>query len=248
MLVPDIRKASPKAADRAVAACERMARRNTQRYLHEEFALDDRRELDDAALEILGIEDAEERAALMDRLYRDVTDMQRSIRDREVIAQRDRRRSARRGAPNPQDIADEIWDQRDLDLLQFPEDFVRRRNEGEMFDLPSGGVEVGVAMIEAGGMLRAGTVRVGGQDGDVLDVGSVARARFLEALSLCHRAGQVRLPDDDVCEEAFSSFSRYRSELLDRCSELVRQRTTDQRRQRTIIAALMRKALQWRRP
>ena len=174
--------------------------------------------------------------------------MQRSIRDREVIAQRDRRRSARRGAPSPQDIADEIWDRRDLDLLQFPEDFVRRRNEGEMFDLPSGGIEVGEAMIEADGMLRAGTVRVGGQDGYVLDVGSVARARFLEALSSCHRAGQIRLPADAVCEEAVSGFNQYRSELLDRCSELVRQRTTDRRRQRAIVNALMRKALQWRRP
>lgn len=174
--------------------------------------------------------------------------MQQAIRDREIIAQRDRRRSARRGAPSPQDIADEIWDQRDLDLLQFPEDFVIRPNEGEIFDLPSGGVEVGEAMIEADGMLRAGTIRVGGQDGDVLDVGSVSRSRFLEALSLCHRAGQVRIPPDEVCEEALSSFNQYRSELLDRCSEIVRQRTTDQRRQRAIVAALMRRALQWRRP
>ena len=64
MLVPDIRRASPDAIARAVAACERMARRTAQRYLHEEFTLDDRRELDDATLEILGMDDAEERTAL----------------------------------------------------------------------------------------------------------------------------------------------------------------------------------------
>ena len=56
MLVPDVRRASPEAAARAVAACERMSRRNAKRYLYEEFTLDDRRELDDATLEILGIE------------------------------------------------------------------------------------------------------------------------------------------------------------------------------------------------
>ena len=249
MLVPDIRKAPPEAAERAVAACKRMSRRNGRRYLYEEFTLDDRRELDDATLEILGVEDLDERAALRDRIYRDVTDMQQSIRDREIIAQRDRRRSARRGTTTPQDIADELWAEHEssLDLLQFPEDFVQRRNEGDLFDLPSGEVEVGEAMMDAGGLLRVGTIRVGGRDGEVIDVGNVSRARFLEALSLCHRDGQVRLPTDDLCDDAVSSFGQYRSELQDRCSELARQRATDQRRQRVIVNALLRKALQWRR-
>ena len=86
--------------------------------------------------------DPDERAALRDRLYRDVTEMQQSIRDREIIAQRDRRRSTRRGASTPQDVADELWTEHEssLDLLQFPEDFVTRppnsRNWGDLFDLP----------------------------------------------------------------------------------------------------------------
>ncbi len=250
MLVPDVRNASPEVASRAVSACERMSRRNASRYLYEEFTLDDRRELDDATLEILGIEDADERVALRDRIYRDVTDMQHSIRDRELIAQGDRRRSARRGTTTPQDIADELWAEHEssLDLLQFPEDFVTRSNEGEMFDLPSGEVEVGEAMMDTGDLLKVGTIRVGGRDGEVLDVASMSQARFLEALSQCHRDGQIRLPSDEVCDDAVSSFGQYRSELRDRCSQLARQRTTDQRRQRAIVDALVRKALQWRRP
>ena len=43
MLVPDVRNASPEAAARAVAACERMSMRDAKRYLYEEFTLDDRR-------------------------------------------------------------------------------------------------------------------------------------------------------------------------------------------------------------
>ena len=250
MLVPDIRKASPDAIERAVSACERMSRRNARRYLYEEFDLDDRRELDDTTLEILGIEDPDERAALRDRLYRDVTDMQQSIRDREIIAQRDRRRSARRGTTTPQDIADELWTEHEssLNLLQFPEDFLTRSNEGALFDLPSGEVEVGEAMMDTGDLLKVGTIRVGGRDGEVLDVASMSQARFLEALSQCHRDGQVRLPDDEVCDDAVSSFGQYRSDLQDRFSGLARQRTTDQRRQRTVVNALLRKALQWQRP
>ena len=131
MLVPDVRRASPEAAARAVEACKRMSRRNAKRYLYEEFTLDDRRDLDDATLEILGIEGADERTALRDRLYRDITDLQQAIRKREVIAQRDRVRSSQRAAATPQYIADELWyeHESDLDLLQFPEDFVTRSNE-----------------------------------------------------------------------------------------------------------------------
>ena len=249
MLVPDVREASPEVAARAVAACERMSLRDARRYLYEEFTLDDRRELDDATLEILGIEDADERAALRDRLYRDVKELQQAIREREIIAQHDRRRSSQRDASSPQFIADELWLEHEssLDLLQFPEDFVVHPNEGDLFDLPPGEVQVGEALFDAGDLMRAGTIRVGGRDGEVMDVGSLHRGSFLEALSLCHRTGQVRLPDDDTCAEAVRNFDRYREELQDRCSQLAEGRTSDQRRQRAITRALLRKALQWRR-
>ena len=250
MLVPDVRTASPEAAARAVDACGRMSLRNAKRFLYEEFALDDRRDLDDAVLEILGIQRAEERSVLRDRLYRDVTDLQKAIREREIIAQRDRVKASRRGELTAQDTADELWAEHrsDLDLLQFPEDFVAHSNEGDVFDLPQGEVEVGIALIDVGGLLKAGTVRAGGGDGEVLDAGSVSRAMFLEALSLCHRSGRVRLPSDEICDDAVSAFDQYRLELRRRCSELAQQRTRDQRRQQAIVAALLRKALQWQRP
>ena len=250
MLVPDIRTASPEAAARAVDACERMSRRNAMRFLYEEFALDDRRDLDDAVLEILGFEDADERAALRDRLYRDVTDLQKAIRERELIAQRDRAKASRRGELTAQDTANELWAEHrsELNLLQFPDDFVPRPNQGDVFDLPQGEVEVGIALIDVGGLLKAGTVRVGGGDGDVMDVGSVSRARFLEALSLCHRSGHVRLPSDEICDDAVSAFDQYHQELRRRCTLLAETRTRDQRRQQAIVAALLRRALQWQRP
>ena len=249
MLVPDIRQASPEAAARAIAACKMMSQRDARRFLYEEFALDDRRELDDATLEILGIEDAAERAALRGRIYQDVTNLQQAIREREIIAQRDRRRANRKSVSTPQDIADELWADHEsgLDLLQFPEDFVTRSNEGDVFDLLSGEVEVGTAMIETGILLSVGTIRVGGRDGEVIDVGSISRARFLEALSLCHRSGQVILPNDAVCDDAVSSFDKYRNDLRKRCLWLAQQRTSDQRRYRAIVNALLRKAIQWRR-
>ena len=250
MLVPDIRRASQEAADRAISACVRISKRNTEAFLYEEFTLEDRRELDDAVLEILGIEDADERTALRDRIYSDVTDLQKAIREREIIAQRDRRRSSQGAAATPQHIADELWSEHEsnFNLLQFPEDFVARHNEGAVFDLPQGEVQIGTALIQTGDLLEAGNIRVGGRGGEVIAIGSVAKSRFLWALSMCHRAGRVRLPDDDQCEDAFDSFEQYRRDLRDQCSQLARQRTSDQRGQRAIAAALLRKALQWRKP
>ena len=69
MLVPDIRRADPETAARAVAACRQMTGRDSLRRLYEEFELEDRRELDDATLQMLGVEDPETRAHLRDSLY-----------------------------------------------------------------------------------------------------------------------------------------------------------------------------------
>ena len=90
-------------------------------------------------------------------------------------------------------------------------------------------------------------LRVGGKDGEVLQVSSHARARFIEALSECHRSGEVRLPEDDVCDQAVSRFTQYREELRECCSQTAARITQSRTRQNAIVDALMRKALQWRR-
>ena len=249
MLVPDIRESSPEVTQRAVAACEKIASRNASRYLSDEFGLDDRRELDDAVLEIMGLDGASERVVLRDRLYRAMTDIHGAIRAREIIAQRDRRRANRRTSVTDLDIAEEIWADRrpELHLLQFPDDFLPRHYDGETFSLPDGDVEVGAAMIAMDGLLQIGTLRVGGKDGEVLQVSSHARARFIEALSECHRSGDVRLPNDAICDQAVSNFTQYRDELRERCSQMAVRITQNRTRQNAIVEALMRKSLQWRR-
>ena len=248
MLVPDIRTASPHVAARAIAACERIAKRDAHRYLYDEFVLDDRQALDDATLEILGINDPAERTALRDHIYCDLTAFQKATREREIIAQRDRRNSSRSTVSTPQNMADELWaeHQESLGLLEFPKEFVVAQNDGEWLDLPSGPVEVGTALFDQGGLLKAGTVRIGGRDGIVIEVGTMSRGQFLEVLSLCQRSGRIRLPDPASCAEAVSTFQRYRDDLRKRLSDLAKQRTSDERRQTSVVDALLRKALQWR--
>ena len=249
MLVPDIRTAPPQVAARAIAACQKIAKRDAQRYLYDEFAMEERQALDDATLEILGIEDPAERVEIRNQIYRDLTAFQKATREREIIAQRDRRNSSRSTVSTPQTIADEMWEEhhQSLGLLQFPEDFVHHHSQGDWIDLPPGPVEVGEALFDQHGLLKGGTVRVGGSDGSVIDVGSMSRSQFLEAMAQCHRSGRIRVPDTTVCAEAVSSFQQYCNDLRRRCSNLAKQRTSDEGRQRAVVNALLRKALQWRK-
>lgn len=247
MLVPDIRRAKPEEAERAIEAAGRMSQRLSSRYLYEEFDLSDRQQLDDSVLEMIGIEDPAQRAEIQRRIYDAIREQYAATRQRELVAQRHRRRSQRRGTPSAADMAEDIWEEHSesLGLLRFPEDFVHSWTGGQYFDLPDGQVEVGTAMMETGRQLRVGTIRVGGSTGPVLDVGSFERARFLQALAECGRYGSVRVPDDNECESAYEEFTRYKQELAGRFVALAMQRTRDQRRQRQIMAALMRRALAW---
>jgi hypothetical protein len=249
MLVPDIRNASAEAAKKAVAAADAMAQRTSTRYLFEEFSLADRQQLDDAVLEMLGFDDSQQRDNIRHRLYQAIEEQYQSTREREILAQRDRRRSQNREALSAGDIADEIWGEHSasLGLLQFPDDFLHSRPDGEHFDLPSGGVEVGTAMLETGRQLRVGTIRVGGANGAILEVGSVHKAHYLEAMAECGYYGPVRIPDDTECETAYQEFTQYKASLAKQFTNLAAQHTRDQHRQRAIVDALMRKALAWRR-
>ncbi|MCH7843150.1 MAG: hypothetical protein IID01_10335, partial [Chloroflexi bacterium] len=248
MLVPDPRAAAADVQRRVVEAAEVVAGRRVARMLPEEFELEDRQRLDDAVLELMGIDDAEERQEFRKQIYSALDEMYRATRERELVAQRDRARAARRGRNTPAEMAEDIWEEHynTLGLVQFPEDFVQRWTDSEFIDLPDGQVEPGIAMMETGRQLRVGTIRVGGTTGIVMDVGSLEKGLFLKALAECGHYGSVRVPNEEECVDANREFERYKSDLAQRFATLAAQRTRDERRQRPIVAALMRKALAWR--
>ena len=249
MLLPDISNAPAAAAAKAVAACKKLARQDAQRYLHQEFDIEHRMELDDAILEILGIDTPQERHDLRHRIYEDMRQLQNNTKQRETVAQSHRRRGNRKSVPTAAHLADELWNQyhTTMKLLQFPQDFVERYNNGDIFHLPAGEVQVGNALMDMDNMLRAGSLRVGGPQGQVVDAGSVSRALFLEALANCHRTGQVRLPPDETCQQAVGDFNKYCVNIRTNWDQLANEYTSDPRRSRAITDALMRKTLQWTR-
>lgn len=185
MLVPDVRQAKPEAAARAVEASTQLSQGLSSRYLYEEFGQPDRQKLDDAVLEMIGIDEPAQRADIQRRIYEAIEEQYIATRQRELVAQRDRRQSQRRGTLSPAELAEDIWEEHKetLGLLQFPDDFVRSWAGGEYIDLPAGQVELGIAMMETGRQLRVGTIRVGGATGTVMDVGSLDKGRFLQGLA-----------------------------------------------------------------
>ena len=248
MLVPDPRGASAGVAKRIVEAAEALSKRSVARMLPDEFGMEDRQRLDDAVLELLGVESEEDRKGLRSRIYAALGELYQATRERELVAQRDRARAKRRGRVTAADLADDIWvaEGERLRLLEFPDDFVRGWSRATEFDLPSGDVEVGEALMETGKHLRAGTIRVGGKGGTEHDVGSVAEAKFIEAAAMSGRYGPIRVPVEEECEAAVGELGRYCNELRARFQELAAQRTRDGKKQKAIIEALMRRALRWR--
>jgi hypothetical protein len=213
--------------------------------LPDEFRMEARQRLDDAALELLGIESEEERRGLRWRIYAAMEELYKATRERELVAQRDRVKAKRKGRVTAADLADDIWmgEGEGLKLMEFPHDFVGRWSGAALFDLAAGDVAVGEALMETGRHLRAGTIRIGGKGGTEHDVGSVAKAKFIEAAAVSGRYGPIRVPVEEECEAAVREFGRYCSELRVRFQELAAQRTRDGKKQKAIVEALMRRAL-----
>lgn len=250
MLVPDPRRATAAVAERIMRAATPLSRRLLRRTLPDEFELEDRRDLDDAVLELLGIRRGEERVALRERIYRALEEQYAATRAREIVAQKDRLRSKRKGVASAGDLADEIWaaEVEHLTLQEFPGDFLVERKGLKSIDLPPGRVEVGRAMMETGRHLAAGTIRVGGPDGQVIEVGSQAKADYLAAAAECGLYGIIRVPADDRrCEQAVGEFRKYCRGLETKFKDLAAQRTRDSKKQKAIVSALMHRALAWRR-
>jgi hypothetical protein len=249
MLVPDVRTADPSIQMRMVRAAESVAQRMAARTLADEFGLDDRQTLDDATLEVLGIADPEERSRLRSDVYGALREQYNATRTRELVAQRQRARS-KRGGLSPADMAEELWQELEptLELLEFPRNFLGRTSAVTRIDLPPGSIQVGTAMLDTGRHLRAGTIRVGGPQGPVLDLGSVHCAQFLANVALSGHYGPVAIPDEAACPEAVRNFERYRGELEERFQILAAERTRDAKRQRALAEILLRRALTWRRP
>jgi len=208
-----------------------------------ELDLADRQELDDAVLEMLGVESAARREELLDELYDYLREFFELTRQKEEKAIINKNKARRRGQASPTEIAAQILaeiQEKHPDLLsRYDPDFLDLTKPFDTFDLPGEGVpqalkntnpllyDRGVVFLKGKKPLANLITKIPEQDPLII----------LLARSGLH--GLVRLPHDpEECRrlyQEYADFLRLRDETI---RERIADRTLDEDMQEKIYEAL----------
>ena len=237
MLVPDPRQASASAKARIQTALDLMARRHT-RNLQDEFELADRQVLDDAVLELLGETDPAERAKIRARLYEDMTAMHKAIRDKELLANENKKQTKRGSKLSPQQLAQEIWAELHPSLVKrFPEDFFDVAQAVDNVELADGKLRV----IDNSLMSQVGV----DMNGQYTELGDQRRAQLAKAVFDAGRRGLVPIPrDGGVCDLARGQFRVYEDQAMDELHILIAAKTANEKMQAKVLHLLKHRLIQ----
>jgi type I restriction-modification system DNA methylase subunit len=244
MLVPDPRQVTAKVRKRLDSALKSLSNRQATPIVDVdsdatgwtgELALEDRQELDDAVLEMLGISNPKERQTLRDELYAEITQLYRQLRVAERIMQRHRATTARAGRITAHSIADEIWDSEDTK----PEyktilEFIPPKTRCETIDLPSGH-----ARILKQTLFQPDAVQIGDT---IIELGDPARSVYVKAASDSGLHGEIRVPiDPKVCHDTFIAHRDYVLNVTEGLTKLASEHTADETLQERVVRELLRK-------
>jgi hypothetical protein len=230
MLVPDVRKISGGIAAKVKTALAQI-RKRPSKPLREEFELADRQALDEATLELLGIESARERNELRSELYLQLEVLYQEIREVELKKQEERRITARRDHASPHTIAEEIWEEFDKTQMRaFPTDFVPDSELTETVTLPAGKPKIVDDLFHRGGLQI---------NGNVINLSSKMRAEFAAKVVELGHYGATPIPKGDrACGKALESYRRYETQMEAKLSELAQERSADPDTQSRIVREL----------
>jgi hypothetical protein len=232
MLVPDPQRASTEVKRRLLEAFSSMQKRKAQNLV-EEFDLEDRQELDDAVLEMIGVKGKKERKGLRVKLYEAMTALFREIREVELQVQKNRLAQARRGRTTPRSLAEEIWVQYDKSkIIGFPEDFIPKDTLCETIELPAGPGKV-LNDLFTPPSLKVGSVIIPLQD--------VERVHFAKAALDAGRSGPVSIPHESaICKNILSRYEGYLAEREREFSGLAGEFTADEAIHAKVVRELFR--------
>lgn len=206
-----------------------------------ELSMQDRRDLDDAVLEFLGIKTKKRRNEIRDRLYRYLGEYFESVRLKEEMAIENKARTNKRGQIRPEEVALElnqfIMDNDAWMIRKFDPDFFGRSRHRNVFELPSEGVpEKRQSLFHESGVIFKKGKRI------VAEITTMIPEQD-DLLILVVRAGQpgyVALPDSaEECNRLYAEFGKFFRRREDRIWELIRERTSDEELQEKIYAALI---------
>ena len=260
--IPDPRSAPPGVAARLHEAFTRLCQRDTSGMVEEDFMAchssdraarlaerplalpwelrqPDRRALDLAVFEMLGVTGAAERERLCDELYREVTAHFRQIRIVEIQKQEQRARTDDRGF-RTDELADDLWDVLpEEDRVPLAVWIARNADNGLEVTIPDGVP----SLPDAADMFGASTVffRQGkGHAAIPLALPSRAHAELVHSLAVHGIRGPLALPARPA--DAASVLARLADRLAaltDKAGQLAGSRTDDERRAADLAGLLL---------
>ena len=256
--IPDPCSAKPEVAANLMKAFERLCERDTQPMVEEEFMrcrsseraeklkespiklpaelrMEDRRDLDLAVFELIGVADAKEREKLCDQLYFETAKHFREIRIVEIKKQEQRAKSQERGL-RIDELALDVWDAlADDERLSIPEWIASNFAQDWQVMIPEGNPK----LPDAEDMLDAATVffsNTKGTRATRLDCPTRAHAELVYQLGKLGIRGGISLPNP--AEKLVADLSQRLSGIDRRVDELARSRSTDESRIEDLAALL----------
>ncbi len=250
--VPDPRHASAQIATKLLAAFERLCQPATQPMVEDELIdchsseraqklkdtpvklpaellMADRRALDLAVLELIGVADPAEREKVCDELYYETANHFRQIRIVEIQKQEQRAGGGSRGF-RTDELAANLWDAlEDEDKQLLPRWLATTVTDGVTISIPEGRV----SLPDATDMFHANTVsfvQPGAAKGTAkeLVLPSRAHAEIVQVLSVQGFHGEFKLPKEDKSAQTLKAKLEERLTILSgKALQLAHSRTTD---------------------
>jgi hypothetical protein len=259
--VPAPQGASSNVARRLNQALRRMTQRDTGRLVEEslvnchsyaqaleisageltlpdELRQADRRELDNAVFELLGVESSNERDSLIDRLYAETATHFRAIRVTEIQKMEDRAKGGRRQF-SPSELAADAWDALDLPDMVPLGDWLRNRTIGPIqeFVIPSSRP----VSYHPQTIFDKDTVYFGKSRKEHLVAPSIGTAALLAKVAALGVSGHQTLPaEEDQANDLLAHVEARHSAATGRMRELVASRSPDEETQDEVFKVLER--------
>lgn len=209
-----------------------------------EFEMPDRRELDDAVLEMMGVTSKKRRRELIDALYDYLREFFEATRQKEEKAIVNKNKTKRKMAASPSDVAaeifEEIYQNEGRWLRSYRRDFLSlvRGKPSTTYELPKDGEpEFHEDILSPGGtvLFVKGKKQIAR-----INTASRAQGNLLVLVAAQGVRGLIRFPHDETdCLMVNRAFNEFISLRESRLNELIQARTADPGMQEKIYEALL---------
>jgi hypothetical protein len=207
--------------------------------LSAELRRPDRRELDDAVFELLGVADAAERGRRIDRFYEATALHFRAIRVVEIQKMQERARAENRRF-SAYDLAADIWDAAQFEDAAPVTEWIAKRPEAR------NAVEVDIpaerpATLDTKAIFDTTTVYFGETGQSFVECPNAAQAELVQRLAELSMAGKVGLPSGaDSCVKLLARLNERMADAEKRFRTSTESRTGDERIREQLMEVLLR--------